>query len=72
MVRDRIGQLLSRALTNAQISGHLPKIDPDDLGLERSRVPEADYSSTLAMRLARASGTPPTTIANAIVDSMEH
>lgn len=72
MVRDQIGQLLSRALTNAQISGHLPKIDPDDLGLERSRVPEADYSSTLAMRLARASGTTPTIIANAIVDSMEH
>ena len=37
-VRQQIEQLLGRALTAAQAAGRLPDIDPDDLGLERSRV----------------------------------
>jgi arginyl-tRNA synthetase len=70
-VREQIEQLLGRALTAAQAAGRLPDIDPDDLGLERSRVKDADYSSTLPMRLARAVGEAPRDIATALVDSME-
>ena len=70
-VRDQIEQLLGKALTAARSAGRLPDINPDDLGLERSRVKDADYSSTLPLRLARAVGSAPRDIAAAIVESME-
>ena len=70
-VRQQIEKLLGAALAAAQAGDRLPDIDTDDLGVERSRVKEADYSSTLPMRLARAVGAAPRDIAAAVVSSME-
>ncbi|MDP6509201.1 MAG: arginine--tRNA ligase [Chloroflexota bacterium] len=69
-VRRQIEQLLAAALAAAQADDRLPAIDTDDLGVERSRVKEADFSSTLPMRLARAVGAAPRDIAATIVDSI--
>lgn len=69
MITREIEDYLRIALTEAQRRGLLPEIDQKDLGVEKSRVPEADYSSTLPLRLARAVGSSPVDIANAILAS---
>tara|TARA_B100001123_G_scaffold450674_1_gene622893 strand:+ start:13267 stop:14925 length:1659 start_codon:yes stop_codon:yes gene_type:complete len=69
MITRKIEEYLRIALREAQSRGLLPEIDQIDLGIEKSRVPEADYSSTLPLRLARAAGSSPIDIANAIIVS---
>ena len=69
MVTGKIEAFLKDAIEAAQEAGTLPSIESVELGVEKSRVEESDYSSTLPMRIARAVGASPREIATAIVDA---
>ncbi len=66
-MRARIGDLVADALAAAQAAGELPAVEASDLGIERTGDPvNGDWTSTAAMRLAKAAHMPPRTIADAI------
>src|SRR3990170_2362892 len=67
MVKDDIEKFLRSVVEAANSEGKLPALGADDLGVEKSRIEGSDYSSTLAMRIARAVGAPPRQIAETIV-----
>ncbi len=73
MNRSKIEALLRGALESLCATGQLPELDLGSLAVEKSRVDGADYSSTLALRLASAVGSPPRTIAELIIAALpEH
>ena len=73
MNRTQIEALLAAALEQLGASGELPGIELGSMAVEKARVPDADYSSTLALRLASAVNQAPRKIAEMVIDALpEH
>lgn len=70
MNRTRIEALLTTALERLAASGALPEIELGSMAVEKARIPDADYSSTLALRLASAVNQSPRPIAENIVAAL--
>ncbi|MCY3694273.1 MAG: arginine--tRNA ligase [Chloroflexi bacterium] len=70
MNRTRIEALLATALERLAESGTLPEIELGSMAVEKARIPDADYSSTLALRLASAVNQPPRSIAEKIIGAL--
>ncbi len=67
MLRQRLIDLLTEAARKAQESGKIPSVTLPDIVIERPQNPEhGDYASSLALKLARATGINPLTIANEV------
>lgn len=68
MIKDRLAMLLEKAALEAQRSKLLPPIAIPEIVLEHPQNPEhGDYASTLPLKLARAAGMDPLTIARNLV-----
>jgi arginyl-tRNA synthetase len=71
MVKQRLIELLTQAASEAQKSGKLPSVTLPEVTIERPQNPEhGDYASSFPLKLARATGISPLTIANDIVGLM--
>ena len=70
MNRTRIEALLTTALERLAASGALPEIELGSMAVEKARIPDADYSSTLALRLASAVNQSPRPIAENIIAAL--
>ncbi len=67
MIKQRIIELLAQAAAKAQESGKLPPVVLPEIIIEHPQNPEhGDYASSVSLKLARATGTEPLTIAKAI------
>ncbi len=67
MIKQRIIELLTQAAGKAQESGRLPSVALPEITVEHPQNPEhGDYASSLPMKLARATGANPLTIAQDI------
>ena len=70
-MREKIEQLVRKALAEAQAKGDLPQFEVEDLGLERpADASNGDWTSTVAMRSARLAHKSPRDIAAALVAHM--
>ena len=70
-MREKIEQLVRKALAEAQAQGDLPQFEVEDLGLERpADASNGDWTSTVAMRSARLVHKSPRDIAAALVAHM--
>jgi arginyl-tRNA synthetase len=68
MIRQRIIKLLAAAANKAQEAGKLPSVAVPEITIEHPQNPEhGDYASSLPLKLARATGTNPLAIAEALV-----
>ena len=68
MLKQTLMELLTQAAVEAQQSGKLPSVTLPEVTIERPQNPEhGDYASSLPLKLARAIGISPLTIANDIV-----
>jgi len=68
MIKQRIAELLTQAADKAQKSGKLPSVALPEIIIEHPQNPEhGDYASSLPLKLARATGVNPLTIAQDIV-----
>jgi len=71
MIRQRIIKLLTQAANKAQELGKLPSVAISEITIEHPQNPEhGDYASSLPLKLARATGTSPLTIAEELVGLM--
>jgi arginyl-tRNA synthetase len=71
MIKPRLIELLTGAVSQAQQLGKLPLVTLPDIVIEHPQNPEyGDYASSLPLKLARATGLSPLTIANDIVELM--
>jgi len=71
MVKQRLIELLTQAAGEAQQLGKLPSIALPEVTVERPQNPEhGDYASSFPLKLARAVGVSPLTIADDIVGLM--
>ena len=71
MVRDEIARLLREAAAAAQRSGVLPQVALPEIVVEPPQRPEhGDYTTNLALRLARAARMAPAQIAHILVQSL--
>ena len=67
-MQETIEQLVRAALAEAQQAGDLPAFEVADLGLERpADTSHGDWTSTVALRSAKAAHMAPRAIAEAIV-----
>ena len=67
MLKQLLVDLLTRAATEAQQSGKLPSVTLPEVVVEHPQNPEhGDYASSIPLKLARATGINPLTIANDI------
>ncbi|MFC1910575.1 arginine--tRNA ligase [Chloroflexota bacterium] len=67
-IKHKLAEVLSKAATEAQSSGRLAAVPLPEINIERPQKPEhGDYASSLPLKLARALGTNPLSIANEIV-----
>jgi len=67
-IRQRLMEMLTQATGEAQQSGKLPSVSLPEVIVERPQNPEhGDYASSFPLKLARATGISPLTIANDIV-----
>ena len=67
MLRKKITELLTNAILDAQKAGKLPTLTLPEIVIERPQKPEhGDYACSISLKLARAAGTKPLTIANEI------
>jgi len=65
MLKQRLIDLLTKAASEAQQQGKLPSVTLPEVNVERPQNPEhGDYASSLPLKLARATGINPLTIAN--------
>jgi len=72
MIKQRLIELLTQAADQAQQSGKLPSVTLPGVTVERPQNPEhGDYASSFPLKLARATGVSPLTIANEVVGLME-
>lgn len=70
-LKQRLVELLIQAAVEAQQSGKLPAVTLPEAYLERPQNPEhGDYASSFPLKLARATGTKPMTIAQNLVGLM--
>ena len=71
MIKQRLIELLTDAASQAQQLGKLPAVTLPDIVIEHPQNAEyGDYASSLPLKLARATGLSPLTIANDIVGLM--
>ena len=71
MLKQRLIELLAQAAGEAQQLGKLPSLTLPDITIEHPQNPEhGDYASSLPLKLARATGVNPMTIADEIVGLM--
>ncbi len=64
MLKQKLIELLTRAAVEAQQSGKLPSVPLPEVVIEHPQNPEhGDYASSLPLKLARATGADPMTIA---------
>jgi len=71
MIKQRLIDMLTQAARQAQESGKLPSVALPEATIERPQNPEhGDYASSLPLKLARATGVNPLTIANDMVGLM--
>jgi arginyl-tRNA synthetase len=64
MIKQRIIELLAAAANKAQESGKLPSVAVPEITIEHPQNPaHGDYAASLALKLARATGTSPLAIA---------
>jgi len=67
-LKQRLIELLTQAAIQAQQSGKLPSVSLPEVYLERPQNPEhGDYASSFPLKLARATGAEPMTIAEDLV-----
>jgi len=67
MIKQKLIDLLTRAVSEAQQAGKLPSVTLPEVTVERPQTPEhGDYASSLPLKLARATGVSPLTIAEDI------
>ncbi|MCH8050861.1 MAG: arginine--tRNA ligase [Chloroflexi bacterium] len=72
MIKNEIGQLVQAAVRKAQEAGDLPAAAIPDAPIERPQRPEhGDYSTGLAMRMARAAQMSPLDIAKTIAKHID-
>jgi arginyl-tRNA synthetase len=68
IVKQRLTELLIQAATQAQQLGKLPSVALPEVAVERPQNPEhGDYASSFPLKLARATGVSPLTIAENMV-----
>jgi len=68
VIRQRLVKLLAQATGKAQEAGKLPSVALPEITIEHPQNPEyGDYASSLAMKLARATGVSPLTVAEKLV-----
>ncbi len=68
MLKQRLVELLTRAASKAQKSGKLPSVTLPEVVIEHPQNPEhGDYASSFPLKLARATGLSPLTIAEEMV-----
>ena len=68
MLKQTLIELLTRAVAEAQKSGRLPSAILPEVTVERPQHPEhGDYASSICLKMARATGVNPMTIAQEIV-----
>ena len=68
MIRQRLTELLAQAASKAQEMGKLPAVTLPEIIMEHPQNPEyGDYASSFALKLGRATGVSPLTIANEVV-----
>ena len=68
MIRQRLIELLAQAANKAQELGRLPAVALPEITVEHPQNPEhGDYASSLPLKLARAIGVNPLTIAEEVV-----
>ena len=68
MIKEKIARLLEEAAIEAQERGLLPAVALPEATVERPQNPEhGDYSSSLPLKLARATGVDPLVIAERLV-----
>ena len=71
MIKQKLVDMLAQAARQAQESGKLPSVALPEATIERPQNPEhGDYASSLPLKLARATGVNPLTIANDMVELM--
>lgn len=69
MLKEAITNLIKNAVLEAQQAGKLPSITLPEIVIERPQNPEhGDYASSVSLKLARATGASPLTIANEIAN----
>jgi len=69
MLKDTIADLLKKAIVEAQQKGTLTIPSIPEIVVERPQNPEyGDYASSVSLKLARATGADPMTIAQGIAD----
>ncbi len=68
MLKQRLVEVLTQAASQAQESGKLPSVNLPEATIERPQNPEhGDYASSFPLKLARATGVDPLTIADDMV-----
>ena len=68
MIKQRLVELLTQAASQAQELGKLPSVSLPEVTIERPQDPEhGDYASSLPLKLARATGVSPLTVAEKLV-----
>ncbi|MBA7702560.1 Arginine--tRNA ligase [subsurface metagenome] len=68
MIKQKLVDLLAQAASQAQESGKLPSVALPEAAIEHPQNPEhGDYASSFPLKLARATGINPLTIANDMV-----
>ncbi len=68
MLKHRLAEILTRAITDSQRAGKLPAIALPEVVIEHPQNPKfGDYASSVPLKLARATSMNPLTIANGIV-----
>lgn len=66
-LKQRLVELLTQAINKAQQEGKLPSVTLPEVLVEHPQNPEhGDYASSISLKLARATGINPLTIANDI------
>jgi len=71
MLKQRLVEMLTQAASQAQQAGKLPSVALPQVAVERPQNPEhGDYASSFPLKLARATGVNPLTIANDMVGLM--
>ena len=69
MLKEAITNLIKNAVMEAQQAGKLPSITLPEIVIERPQNPEhGDYASSVSLKLARATGVSPLTIASEIAN----
>src|SRR4030067_1474978 len=67
MLKQKIVAILNKAIIDAQQAGKLPAVTLPEIVIERPQNPEhGDYASSISLKLARAVGTSPLSIAREI------